>query len=166
MREIWKDINEYEGLYQVSSLGNVKSIKSNKFLKINMTGEYDFVSLYKNNKKTIKKVHRLVAENFLENIDNYECVNHKDENKRNNCVNNLEWCTKKYNCNYGIRNEKMSKRKSKYKIKQLDLNNTIIKIWNNVWELRESTNYNINVIRQCCKKKCKTCYGYKWEYVT
>ena len=163
MKEIWKDIKDYEGLYQVSNLGRVKSLKKNKILK-GLIGEYIHVVLYKENTRKNKKVHRLVAENFINNINNYDCINHKDENKFNNNVNNLEWCSKKYNCNYGIRNEKMSKTKSQYKIVQKDKNEQIVKIWNNVWDLRNNTSYNINVIRQCCKGKCKSVYGYKWEY--
>lgn len=92
-------------------------------------------------------------------------MNHKDENKRNNVVTNLEWCTKLYNCNYGKRNEKMSKKKSKYKIVQKNKTGTIIKIWQNIWELEHNTQYNKWTIRQCCKKRSKTAYGYKWEYM-
>lgn len=163
MQEIWKDIKGFEGLYQISNLGRVKSLKNNKILK-NMTNEYYFVGLYKNKIKKYMKIHRLVAQAFIPNPNNYSCINHKDENKFNNNVNNLEWCSKKYNCNYGSRNEKMSKTKSLYKIIQKDKNNKIIKIWNNAWDLQHNTSYNIHVIRQCCKNKCKSVYGYKWEY--
>ena len=84
-------------------------------LKPNEYSEYNYVILYKNGKGKIKKIHRLVAESFIENPNELECVNHKDENKRNNVVSNLEWCTKKYNCNYGKRNEKMSKKRANIK---------------------------------------------------
>ncbi len=164
MKEIWKDVKGYEGLYKVSNFGNVKTIKNNKILKINTTGEYGYVALYRDRKKTIKKIHRLVAENFIENPNNYPCVNHKDENKWNNKVDNLEWCTQKYNCNYKNRNKKLSKSKCRFKIKQIDLNGKTIKIWQDIWELRNNTSYNTHVIRQCCQKRCKTSYGYKWEY--
>lgn len=166
MQEIWKDINRYEGLYKISNFGKVMSLTRNKLLTINKTGEYDYVFLSKNGQFKIKKIHRLVAEAFIPNPNNLECVNHRDENKRNNRVDNLEWCTKKYNCNYGKRNEKMSKSKSKYKIVQKDKNNNIIKIWNSIWDLEHNTSYNKWVIRQCCKNKCKTVYGYKWEYMS
>lgn len=152
------------GLYQVSNLGNVKSLKTNKILK-KMLSEYYHVALYKNKTKKHIKIHRLVAQAFLPNPNNYDCINHIDENKLNNNVENLEWCSKKYNCNYGIRNEKMSKSKSKYKIVQKNKNNKIVKIWDCIWDLEHGTSYNKWVIRQCCKNKCKTAYGYKWEYM-
>lgn len=164
MKEIWKDINGYEGLYQISNLGKVKSIISNKILKGNENAEYIYVTLCKNGKQKIKKIHRLVAEAFIDNPNNYLYINHKDENKKNNIVNNLEWCTKAYNNNYGTRNERMSKNKSKYKIIQKDKEGKIIKKWQNIWDLEHNTSYNKWVIRQCCKNKCKTVYGYKWEY--
>ena len=116
MLEIFKDIKGYEGLYQVSNLGNVKSLNYNhtgkeRILKPGLVKEYLKVSLCKNNKIRMFSVHRLVAEIFLPNPDNLPCVNHKDENKQNNCVDNLEWCTYKYNANYGNRNKKISIKK-------------------------------------------------------
>lgn len=165
MEEIWKDIKGYEGLYQVSNYGNVKSIKRCILLKQNTSSEYNQVRLCKNGIYKNKKIHRLVAEEFLPNINNYNCVNHIDENKRNNIVYNLEWCSKKYNCNYGKRNEKASKNNSKYKIVQKKKDGEIITIWENMWDLSHNLPYNKNVIRQCCKNKCRTAYGYKWEYI-
>lgn len=165
MKEIWKDVKGYEGLYRISTLGNAMTLINNKILKINKTGEYDYVAFYKNGKKKIQKIHRLVAENFIENPYNLECINHKDENKRNNRVDNLEWCTKKYNCNYGKRNEKMSKSLSKYKIVQKDKKGKIIKIWSSMWDLEHNTIFKKWGIRQCCENKSKTAYGYQWEYL-
>ena len=106
MTEEWRDIKGYEGLYQVSNLGNVRSLHwyggdtiKNRAL-VNHTTGYLMVSL--SNKKKCKPflVHRLVAEAFIPNPNNYGFVNHKDENKQNNCVDNLEWCTKSYNAIY------------------------------------------------------------------
>ena len=119
MEEIWKDIEGYEGLYQVSNLGRVKSLKYNKtgrerILKIdkNKNG-YLYILLYKNNKRKHYRIHRLVANAFIENPNNYPYINHKDECKSNNNVNNLEWCSPKYNINHGTcikrRVEKQSK---------------------------------------------------------
>lgn len=102
MKEVWKDIKGYEGLYQVSNLGNVKSLKFNKekILIPLFDKNYLFIQLWKNGKYKRYKVHRLVAEAFIPNTNEYSCVNHKDENKQNNCVDNLEWCTNQYNIEY------------------------------------------------------------------
>ena len=94
IKEIWKDCKGYEGKYQVSNLGRVWSIGSQKYLK----GSYDkdgYIQVYltaKNGKVKMEKVYRLVALVFLDNPNNYPQVNHKDKNKQNNCVDNLEWC--------------------------------------------------------------------------
>lgn len=110
--EIWKDIEGYEGLYQVSNLGRVKSLKFNKIkiLSQGISGSgYKIVSLSKENQRKIFLVHRLVAMVFIKNPNNYPCINHKDENKLNNLANNLEWCTHRYNCNYKNHNKNLSK---------------------------------------------------------
>ena len=117
MKEIWKDIKGYEGLYQVSNLGRVKSLSRKNHPKeefrnlITNSKGYLIVNLLKNNKGKTNKVHRLVAEAFIPNPNNYPQVNHKDENKTNNHVDNLEWCTNKYNSNYGHRNDKIGRKK-------------------------------------------------------
>ena len=123
MKEIWKDIPEYEGLYHASNLGNIRvlnrvvnsGIKNNntvirkgKLLKQRINQGYYEVALSKNSKKRFLKVHRLIAITFIPNLNNFPSINHKDENKLNNNVNNLEWCSVKYNCNYGTRNKRIS----------------------------------------------------------
>ena len=97
--EIWKDIPNYEGLYQVSNLGNIKSLfRYKKILKpIKNTLGYLKVSLYKNKKIKVFSIHRLVAETFIPNPNNLPEINHKDGNKGNNNVENLEWCTRQQN---------------------------------------------------------------------
>lgn len=106
MKEEWKDIEGYEGKYQVSNLGNVKSLKTNRNLyysKSCRNRNYLRVGLYKNKKRVMFSIHKLVAETFIPNQKNLPQVNHKDENPSNNCVTNLEWCTCKENINYGNR---------------------------------------------------------------
>ncbi|NFH81771.1 hypothetical protein FDA09_16805 [Clostridium botulinum] len=111
MREVWKDIKGYEELYQVSNLGRVKNIKRNKILKpLKRKGGYVNVNLYNRNLKMKSiTIHKIVALTFIANPNNYPCINHKDENKENNNVNNLEWCTAAYNNSYGSRLIRTSK---------------------------------------------------------
>ena len=107
MQEIWKDISGFEGVYEISSYGRVRSVKSGRILSTSKCGGcrgYISVCLSKNGKRYGKLVHRLVAEAFIENTDNLPEVNHKDEDKSNNRVDNLEFCDHKYNMNYGTRN--------------------------------------------------------------
>ena len=133
MKEIWKDIQGYEGRYQVSNLGRVRSLSRKRWngytftnlegrilkLRLNKNKGYLNVILYDGhrNGKTIE-IQRLVAQAFIPNPNNLPCVNHKDENPRNNKVENLEWCDYRYNNNYGNHNLKLSltKQKKKYKI--------------------------------------------------
>lgn len=118
MEEFWKDIKGYEGFYQVSNLGRVKSLakyqkgnggsifwRKETILKPANSGRgYLMVVLIKNKKRKSYILHRLVADAFIPNPYNLPQVNHKDENKTNNVVSNLEWCDNKYNSNYGTRN--------------------------------------------------------------
>lgn len=177
MKEIWKDIPGYEGLYQASNLGRIRSIDrlvnntvglkqmKGRILKP-INGKYLKVGLSKNGIQKPIRIHRLVALTFIQNPNNYPYVNHKDENKHNNCVDNLEWCTNLYNIYYGERNKKVSVNNSKCKIVQKDKNDNIIKIWNNIWELTHNTNYKKDNIYYCCCGKYKYAYGYKWERIS
>ena len=118
MEEIYKDIEGYEGLYQVSNIGNVKSLNYNKTKKENVLkpairNGYLKVDLCKNKTRKTYSVHRLVAQAFIENPNNYPMINHKDESRTNNVFTNLEWCDNKYNSNYGSRNERLGKAISK-----------------------------------------------------
>ena len=113
--EVWKDIDGYDGKYQVSNLGQIRSTHSGKKDRIIILkpmvqkNGYLYVALWKNNKKKNKLIHRLVALAFVDNPHNYPEVNHKDENKENNISGNLEWCEHIYNMNYGEVKEKISK---------------------------------------------------------
>ena len=107
MQEIWKDISGFEGVYEISSYGRVRSVKSGKILSTSKCGGcrgYLSVCLSKNGKRYGKLVHRLVAEAFIPAVEGLSEVNHKDEDKTNNRVENLEFCNHKYNMNYGTRN--------------------------------------------------------------
>lgn len=122
-QEIWKDVVGYEGLYKVSNKGNVYSIErkdtigrkcGGRIMKPKITRDgYLRIGLYKNGIKKSKLIHRLVAEAFIPNPKSFLEVNHKDENKKNNYVENLEWCDTRYNVNYGTRNKRDAKTKSK-----------------------------------------------------
>lgn len=116
MKEIWKDIIGFEGVYEISSYGRVRSVKSGRILSTSKCGGcrgYAGVCLSKDGKSYGRLVHRLVAEAFIQRPDGLYEVNHKDENKTNNRVENLEWCDHKYNMNYGSRMEKTRETKLK-----------------------------------------------------
>lgn len=157
MKEIWKDIKDYEGHYQVSNLSRVKSIKFGKeiIMKQNIKRGYYYVGLLKNGKQKNYLVHRLVAEAFLDNPNNYPCVNHKDEDKLNNNVDNLEWCTASYNNTYGTRlqkvSEKMRNRKEWSKpIDVYDLNMNFIETLPSIEECGRKYNVLPTNIKHCC----------------
>lgn len=175
MEEIWKDIEGYEGLYQVSNYGRIKSfykwdigkmshIREEKIMNPTK-GEYLRVILCKNDKYKCEYVHRLVAKAFIPNLENKAQVNHKDENKYNNNVNNLEWCTHKENMNYGTKQDRESKIKTKYHVLQYDLKGNFVKKWFNLREITLNTKYKKANIMGCCNGRNKTAYGYVWKYL-
>ena len=159
--EIWKDVSGYEGRYIVSTLGHIKNVKRNKLLKPTIDSKgYSNVKLYMNNiQSKTHKVHRLVASAFLSNPDNKPQINHKDENRTNNRVDNLEWCTNKYNCNYGNHSKHLSK-----PILQFDKNGNYICKWNGASEAGKALNICIQSIQKCCKLKRFSAGGYVWKY--
>lgn len=171
--EEWKDIKGYEGLYQVSNEGNVRSLNYNhtntiKNLKLTLeTHGYLVASLVKNSKQTRKYVHRLVAETFIPNPNNYLIINHKNEKKDGNAVDNLEWCDHKYNNNYGTRNERISKhninKKNSKQVYQYTLDGKLVAIWASTRECGRN-GYNQRSISKCCNGKLKTHKGYIWSY--
>ena len=187
LNEEWRDIKGYEGLYQVSNYGRVKSFKYKKIkiLKFGTTGKdkYFLIVLSNRNIKKYKTVHRLVAETFIPNPNNYPCVNHKDCNKKNNKTDNLEWCTISYNSVHAIKNEMINIEYIKSKLPHYsggknprskpvivyDLNNNYINKFDCIREAKRKLNIlgsnETTHIVECCKGKRKTAYGYKWRYV-
>lgn len=170
--------------YEVSELGIVRSVdttvvcKNNRKLPLkgkvlhqylNRKG-YLTVNIRSNSGKYYKmSVHRLVANAFIPNPDNLMCVNHKDENKSNNRVSNLEWCTNNYNINYGTRNKRISKSninntKTSKEIIQMDINNNILRVWPSMNQIKRELNYSPGSIYNCCKGIYKKAYGFIWRY--
>lgn len=162
--EVWKDICGYEGLYQVSNSGNVRRIAQKvKPLKPSIKNGYYFVVLSKGNKKENRYIHRLVADAFVKHSENLSFVNHKDENKLNNSTSNLEWCTQKYNNDYGTRRKREIETKS-VPVRQL-LNGVCVKVWASTQEAQRS-GYRSGCISLCCSGKRKTHAGYEWRWAT
>ena len=164
--EIWKEIEGYEGLYEVSNLGRIKSLQKDIILKNRLSKRgYYLVSLYKNGKSTTKWVHRLVAKAFISNPDNLPQINHKDENSLNNCADNLEWCTTKYSNNYGSHNSKLRKalkgkagRHGKT-VHCVDLDT----IYKSITEAEKQT--GIAHIGEVCSGHRQTAGGMLWEWI-
>ena len=172
--EQWRMIPDYEGLYMVSNLGRVKSLNYNgtgqeRIMKPTVySGGYFRVKLWKNKIPKLYLVHRLVAQTFIQNPDNLPEINHKDENPANNRVENLEWCDRKYNINYGTRTEKYIRtntngKKSK-QVVQNSLDGEAIKVWPSTSEIQRQLGFRSGNISNCCKGRQKTAYGFVWKY--
>ena len=172
--EIWKDVKGYEGSYQVSNLGRVKSldriivysngrIHNQKGKNINgfiNTSGYMSVDLYKNGKSKKHYIHRLVATMFIDNPRDKNEINHIDENKLNNCAKNLEWCTSSENKRSGTVVERANKtRKDKHvgekSIVQFDLNHNFIKEYRCIEDAISETGINRKSIYNSCNKRVK-----------
>lgn len=170
--EIWKDIQGHNGLYQVSNLGRIRSFFYNnvRILKQSNTKDgYKKISLQKDRKWKVYLVHRLVAQAFIPNPNNLPQVNHKDEDKTNNCVDNLEFCSHEYNMNYGTRNERMSKTKinlpSRSKpVLQFTLDGTFIKEYPSQKEVERQIGVYHGEISLCCNGKRHSSGGFIWRY--
>ena len=166
MDEIWCDIDGYEGLYQISNKGRVKSLYkgSERILKLWDNGRgYLRVYLTKENTSKYIRVHRLVARAFIPNPENKPQVNHKDENKLNNCVENLEWSTAKENNNFGTRNERAGNSLS-IPILQYSKSGKFIREWTGAHEVERVLGIYHTSITQCCKGKRKSAGGFVWRY--
>lgn len=162
---MWKYIDGYEGLYQISDTGEVMNVRTGKILKATPAGAgYLFVNLSKNGDRKNYYIHRLVASAFIPNPLNLPEVNHKDEDKTNNNVENLEFCDHKYNINYGTRNERDARKQSK-PVLQYTIDGTFIREWESITEAQRN-GFHSGTIINCCrgKKRYKTHKGYVWKY--
>lgn len=174
--EHWKDIKGFEGLYQVSDFGRVKSLNYNhtnesRILKTRkQRNGYLLVNLNKKGKSYFFLVHRLVAEAFIPNLDNLPQVNHIDEDKTNNRVENLEWKSPKDNCNHGTRNERSAKTRTNGKLSkqvlQYTKNGEFVKEWVSLSEIERKLGYNKSAISKVClgNTRLKSYKGYIWRY--
>ena len=162
MEEIWCPIKGYEGFYGVSDQGRVRSLKFGKerILKpIRNQQGYILVCLCKNREKKMCKIHRLVAQAFIPNPDNLPQVNHRDEDKTNNYVQNLEWCDSKYNNNYGTRNQRISKT-----VLQYTKSGAFVREWKSTHDAERNLGYSKCNISKCCNGKLKSAYNFIWKY--
>lgn len=174
--EKWRDIKGFPN-YKVSSMGRVLALNfqrtnTKKILKPQIGSRgYFHICLCNNGKIYTKRISRLVAEAFIPNPDNLPCVNHKDENKLNNKVDNLEWCAYKYNCNYGTGIDRCSRKRmndpNRSKRVVMMKNGVIIKVFPSLRECGRY-GYNSQIISQLCnhKKNCryKSHKGYIWMF--
>lgn len=164
MKEEWRDVKGYEGKYQVSNLGRVKSLNyrhtgKEQFLKPGKNGNgYLFVNLYKNGVVKHFRVHRLVGSAFIPNPDNFSEINHKDEVKTNNSVSNLEWCSRQYNNTYAEKHRRHCKKIAGYK------DNKLVKIYDAVIDVDKDGFHHQNV-REVLKGKRKSSGGFQWKYL-
>lgn len=154
-------------MYLIDEKGNIFSEYSKKYLKTHLNNRGYVVCQLRNinGKNCVILVHRLVAKTFIPNKSaNQLEVNHKDGNKLNNDMNNLEWCTRKENINHGIQTGLISQLMARTPIFQYDLNHKFIKKWNSTIEIENTLGYNHANIVNCCKNRYKQAYGYIWKY--
>lgn len=178
MKEVWKDVAGYEGLYQVSNLGRIKSLNrmsihhhpknravfknhwKGVILKPRLTNGYCYVGLWKNNKMTNFRVHRIVAITFIPNPQKLPCVNHIDGNKENNSVLNLEWCTYKENIEHAY---SVGLYKNKIPVESV-LNGVVVKKYASAKDAEKEDGFQSQNIAKCCRGLRKTHGGYSWRY--
>ena len=172
--EVWRDIEGYDGLYQVSNQGRVKSLErkdclgrivKERILKPGVVSDgYLFVVLCAGGKRKKFFVHRLVCQAFHKNPNNKPEVNHVNEDKADNRACNLEWCTRKENCNHGTRTERSAKAQSK-PIGQYTRDGELIKIWPSTAIVERQTGFSQGSIWGVANGRHKQAYGYIWKYI-
>jgi len=164
MEEVWKGIDVTDGVYEVSNLGNIRRKNAiNRRVSMKRDG-YLYISLLINKTRKSFSIHRLVACAFIPNPLNLPQVNHKDEDKTNNNVYNLEWCTCMYNVNYGTFQERRAN-KRKVSVIQLNLDGSFVKRWGSVSDAeRSKKEFRTGCISACCIGRNKTHAGYRWKY--
>jgi hypothetical protein len=171
----WRDVVGYEGFYEVSNTGLVRRKETGKLIWQGKNCGYCQVSLCKYGKQKSIKVHRIVAMAFIQNPNNLPFINHKDEAKDNNSVENLEWCTRSYNVNYGTANARrvlhtnyteVSKKRAimqSKEVKQYDMDGNVIAVWANAY-IAEAHGYAQDVICKCCNGEKQSHQGFFWKY--
>lgn len=173
MEEIWKDVAGWEGIYQVSSFGRIRRLTTRggrpltepRILKEKHDGHgYPQITLSKGKSIKYKHIHRLVAESFIPNPNNLREVNHKDENKKNNRVENLEWCTHQYNNVYGTKLIRYSESRG-HAVNQYDMNGNFIRRFRSAQHAEMETFGHLTCgVNRCCNGKLKQSGGYIWKW--
>ena len=167
--EIWKDIRGYESLYQVSDQGHIKRLYKTKgerlLVPVIDKDGYCKVTLSKGGTTQNRRIHRLVAEAFIENPNNLPVINHKDERKQNNTADNLEWCSVQYNTCYGSAMDRKKEKLGKT-ILQFTLSGEFVRSWQSAVEIKNELGFATRNIRSCCLnyQHRKSAYGYVWRY--
>ena len=150
------------GIYEVSNLGRIRRIGKNILKPCHATGDYLSVSLCKNCVEKRVLIHRIVAETFLENINNKSCINHINGIKSDNRIDNLEWCTQSENMLHAYKTKLI--KPSYKKVIQYDLYENFVKEWESIVDVEKILKINSSNISKCCKGKLKTTGGYIWRY--
>lgn len=164
MDEVFSPVSGYEGLYAVSNMGRIYSIRKNKMLCPKQNGRgYLQVELTKCGRHKMHYVHRLVAKAFIPNPENFEQVNHKDEDVGNNMAENLEWCTPNYNLSYGTRTKRIAA-KQKKPVTQFSMGGEKIRTFDGLSDVERLLGFNHANISNCCNGKLSSAYGFRWKY--